>query len=51
MNEIQDNLALNFITRILFLICLPILALNSTVLGKVVFLGAAVFLKRGEGQG
>jgi len=46
MNEIHDNLALNFISRVLFLICVPILALNSTVFGKVVFLGAAVFLGR-----
>jgi len=44
MNEIKDNLALNFTSRILFLICVPILAINSTVFGKVVFLGAAVFV-------
>ena len=45
---------MNFISRVLFLICVLILSLNSTVFGKVVFLGAAIFLETAflwEGQG
>jgi hypothetical protein len=47
MNESNSGQpALNFISLVLFLVCVPILALNSTVFSKLAFLGAAVFLER-----